>query len=132
MLILLRTFDFLAGRYFLPGFRVMFLSLLERVLNAVMYRSLPFVDAFLLMHDNEIKSYTRGRFFSSHNWKSRVYTQAIGARRLVLQKHMYFWHFVTSNSFLRTQGELNRENIDVAVTFDDVQYKTSSTSQCRC
>jgi len=97
MLILSRTFDFLA---ILGSHARMFPSLLAQVLNAVTC-ILTFVNTFL-MRDDEIKLLEDVFFFSQ--WKSRVYTQAITTERLVLYiETRIFWHFATSNSFLHTR-----------------------------
>jgi len=76
---------------------------------------LTFVNIFL-MRDDEIKLLEDVFFFSQ--WKSRVYTQAITTERLVLYIETRIFGTLLRRISSFTQDELNRENIDVVITFD--------------
>jgi len=78
---------------------------------------LTFVNIFL-MRDDEIKLLEDVFFFSQ--WKSRVYTQAITTERLVLYIETRIFGTLLRRIPSFTQDELNRENIDVVITFDDI------------
>jgi len=68
------------------------------------------------MRDDEIKLLEDVFFFSQ--WKSRVYTQAITTERLVLYIETRIFGTLLRRISSFTQDELNRENIDVVITFD--------------
>jgi len=105
MLILSHTFDFLTV---LGSHAKMFPSLLARVLNAVTC-ILTFVNTFLLMRNDEIKLL-----------ENRAFTQAITTERLVLYIETRIFGTLLRRIPSFIQDEINRENIDVVITFDDI------------